>query len=188
MTTVGLDDETMILLPNEIETRCPMCRTPTTATLNGSREAELKEKYPRVYRAREIEARSEDEAEGAASVETLTIYIGNSHSLIRLEDSESHIKHEWKFFVRPSRTDLIEEVQIFLVSISHLKDIEISVLKPSQHPTFRNPRIIVQYPPYEVRRLGWGYFTIFANIILKAGYSWMSSEAEDAPDGGKRGS
>jgi hypothetical protein len=32
-----------------------------------------------------------------------------------------------------------------------------------------------------------GTFPISANIILKAGYSWLSSEAEDAPDGGKKG-
>jgi hypothetical protein len=47
--------------------------------------------------------------------------------------------------------------------------------------------VILQYPPYEIRRLGWGYFAIAANIILKAGYSWVSSEAEDAPDGGPKG-
>jgi hypothetical protein len=35
--------------------------------------------------------------------------------------------------------------------------------------------------------LGWGYFTIFANVILKAGYSWVSSEAEDTSDGQAKG-
>ncbi len=45
----------------------------------------------------------------------------------------------------------------------------------------------MQFPPYEIHRLGWGIFTIYVNVILKAGYSWMSSEAEDAPDGGKKG-
>jgi hypothetical protein len=47
--------------------------------------------------------------------------------------------------------------------------------------------VVVQFPPYEIHRLGWGYFTIYASIILKAGYSWMTSEAEDAPDGGRKG-
>lgn len=47
--------------------------------------------------------------------------------------------------------------------------------------------MIVQWPPYEVRRLGWGYFTIFANLVLKPGYSWVSSEAEDTNDGGVKG-
>jgi len=60
-------------------------------------------------------------------------------------------------------------------------------LTKPRHPTFRNPRVIMQWPPYEIRRLGWGYFTIVAQIILKAGYSWVSAEAEDAPDGGEQG-
>lgn len=47
--------------------------------------------------------------------------------------------------------------------------------------------MIVQWPPYEVRRLGWGYFTIYASLVLKAGYSWVSSEAEDTADGGVKG-
>jgi hypothetical protein len=47
--------------------------------------------------------------------------------------------------------------------------------------------VIVQWPPYEVRRLGWGTFTIYANLVLKAGYSWVSSEAEDTSDGGVNG-
>ena len=42
-----------------------------------------------------------------------------------------------------------------------------------QHPTFRPPRLTLRNPPYEVRRLGWGYFTIEAEIILKEPYSWI---------------
>ena len=45
----------------------------------------------------------------------------------------------------------------------------------------------MQYAPYEVTRLGWGIFTVYANIILKAGYRWMSSEAEDTEDGQRQG-
>jgi hypothetical protein len=172
MTAVGLgEDATEVLLPSEIESSCPMCRTSSTASLDKARERELKRKYPITYAERQAEAQS-DEAEGDRErVETLTLYIGNTHHLIRVEsDDESHNRHEWLFFVRPSRTDLIEEVQVFL------------------HPTFRNPRLLLQYPPYEVRRLGWGYFTIFTNIVLKAGYHWVSSDAEDAPDGAEKGS
>jgi hypothetical protein len=111
-----------------------------------------------------------EEAEGNIDpAETLTLYFGNTHSLIRVEE-DGHNKHEWLFFIRPSHASLIEEVQIFL------------------HPTFRNPKIILQYAPYEIRRLGWGYFTIYANVILKAGYRWLSPDAVDAPDGGERGS
>jgi hypothetical protein len=166
MTMVGLEDEAAILLPNEIETRCPMCRTPTVACFDGSRASKLLSQYPKTYQAREAEEQTVDESE---SVETLTLYIGNTHNRIRNEDSESNNKHEWKFFIRTSRNDLIEEVQIFL------------------HPTFRNSRIIQQWPPFEVQRLGWGVFDVYANVILKVGYSWASSEADDAPDGGVNG-
>ena len=61
------------------------------------------------------------------------------------------------------------------------------LLNVFKHPTFRNSHLIIQYPPYEIRRIGWGYFTISVSCILKAGYSWVSAEAEDAPDGGKKG-
>ncbi|KAL1643643.1 hypothetical protein SLS58_004658 [Diplodia intermedia] len=36
-------------------------------------------------------------------------------------------------------------------------------------------------PPYQITRLGWGYFTVQAYIILKAGYTWPS------PDGVENG-
>jgi hypothetical protein len=41
-----------------------------------------------------------------------------------------------------------------------------------QHPTFRPPRLTIRKPPYEVRRLGWGAFTLEAEIVLKEPYSW----------------
>ena len=174
MIAVGLDEDTPeVLLPNEIESSCPMCRTSSTAGPNREREEELQHKYPQSYAQRRLEAQS-DEAQG--SVETLTLYIGNTHRLIRQSPTSSedegrlYNKHEWLFFIRPSRTDLIEEIQIFL------------------HPTFQNSRIIKLYPPYEIRRLGWGYFTIEANVVLKAGYRWVSSEADTSSDGVERGS
>ena len=46
---------------------------------------------------------------------------------------------------------------------------------------------MLQFPPYSLRRVGWGVFTIFANIVLKAGYSWVSPEAEDTADGAPKG-
>jgi len=172
MTHVDLDERPIIetISANDIETKCPMCRTQTAANVSQQLERDLKERYPKLYatRAAEEEALSKD-VTSDDSVETLTIYIGNEHRLIRTHESFSNNKHDWKFFIRPSRTDIIEEVQIFL------------------HPTFRNPRITIQSSPYEIRRLGWGYFTIVAHVILKAGYSWMSGEAEDAPDGGENG-
>lgn len=114
MTTVGLDDVPLVLLPNDIETRCPMCRTPTTASLDVPLDSALQLQYPVAYQERETES-STTVDDSSTSVETLTLYIGNEHSLIRA-NSDSNNKHQWNFFIRPSRTDLVEEVQIFLVS------------------------------------------------------------------------
>jgi len=169
LTRVALDDAAMVLLPNEIETKCPMCRTLTTAQPDQPRSLELQSRYPTSHSQRATEEQQAELDETGSSIETLTLYIGNEHRLIRPDTPHGGNKHDWKFFVRPSRTDVVEEVQMFL------------------HPTFRNPRVIQQFPPYEIRRLGWGYFTIGTNIILKAGYSWVSSEAQDAPDGAQRG-
>lgn len=168
-SAVSLDHEPEVLLPLEIETSCPMCRRHTTASPNREIERELQRAYPRTYAAREAEVKVEEAAGDGDGAETLVMYVGNTHSEIRVKE-DGHNKHEWNFFIRPSRTDVIEEVQVFL------------------HPTFRNPKIILQYAPYEVRRLGWGFFTIYANVILKAGYRWLSSDAVDAPDGGEEGS
>ena len=47
--------------------------------------------------------------------------------------------------------------------------------------------MVLDRPPYAVTRLGWGYFTIYANVILKAGWSWVSEDAEDTRDGAPKG-
>lgn len=114
MEVVGLDDAPMTLLPSEIQSACPMCRTLTRASADHRREGALREKYPGTYRQRQAEAQTiaDDNSE---TIETLTLYIGNTHSLVRSE-MQSKNTHNWTFFIRPSRTDFIEEVQIFLVS------------------------------------------------------------------------
>ncbi|KAK0612745.1 hypothetical protein DIS24_g11959, partial [Lasiodiplodia hormozganensis] len=55
------------------------------------------------------------------------------------------------------------------------------------HPTFRPPRVIRAMPPYQITRIGWGYFTVQAYIILKAGYTWISEDAQPTPDGVEKG-
>jgi hypothetical protein len=50
-------------------------------------------------------------------IDTLTLDIGNTHRLIQPRNPTSSNEHEWTFFVRPSRVDIIEKVQIILVSI-----------------------------------------------------------------------
>ena len=115
MQIVGLDDAPMTLLPSEMESRCPMCRTLTTASPDRAREAALRRRYAQPYRQREREERTVPNEDFTEAVETLTLYIGNTHHLIKPDSAGSKNTHNWKFFVRPSRTDLIEEVQVFLV-------------------------------------------------------------------------
>jgi hypothetical protein len=170
MTIVSLEDDPNTNSEDALSANCPMCRTPTTATLNTKLHRTLRSKYPRLYPVREAE---EQPTSTDASIETLGLYIGNTHRIRPRnpdEDYETSNIHEWTFFVRPTtHQHIIEEVQIFL------------------HPTFRPSRIIRTLPPYEIRRLGWGVFMITARIILKAGYSWVTSDAERAPDGAEKG-
>ncbi|KAF2216795.1 hypothetical protein CERZMDRAFT_32252 [Cercospora zeae-maydis SCOH1-5] len=148
-----------------IEAKCPMCRTQTTASYNPDLAARLADDYPVTTRERSLE--EADSLGEQGGIQTLTVYVGNRHRYVA--DSETANCHEWTFFVKPSRTDIIEEVQLVL------------------HPTFRPSRVIRQRAPYEVRRLGWGTFAVTAYVILKAGYRWVSSEAENSPDGAEKG-
>lgn len=166
MSIVSLDDVATPMVADAIEARCPMCRTPTTATPNYLLEEIIRSRYPSNYASRQAEeTRSVDDA----LIETMALYIGNTHRVEEPDYPDSSNTHDWTFFVRRSRTDIMEEVQIFL------------------HLTFRPPRVIRSHPPYEVRRLGWGYFTVTTHVILKAGYSWVSEDAELVPDGAEKG-
>lgn len=172
MVIVDVDEEPVEFDPvSELQARCPMCRTLTSAQPDGDRAAELKAKYPQTYGEREAEA-----AEGAADggeegvVQTITVYIGNRHKAVPTRAGDpAQNTHDWTFFVRPSRTDIIEEVHIDL------------------HPTFRQNHVVRQRPPYAIARLGWGVFQITASVILKPGYAWVSDDALDTPDGAVKG-
>lgn len=169
LTIVDVDEEPVAFdAVSELEARCPMCRTMTIAYPDHQRAGELSSKYPRAWAERDLEAANE--SEGFEGVQTITVYIGNRHRLVTpSEDDPARNCHEWTFFVRPSRTDVIEEVHIHL------------------HPTFRQNHLIRQLPPYQVTRLGWGVFDVTASVILKPGYSWVSDDARNSPDGAARG-
>ncbi|ETS76156.1 hypothetical protein PFICI_11543 [Pestalotiopsis fici W106-1] len=170
MTIVDVDEEPVEFdAVSELEARCPMCRTMTTATANPALAQELKSRYPLTHGEREAEAHAEADGLGGDAIHTITVYIGNRHTRIPPSPGSPHNIHDWTFFVRPSRTDIVEEVHIFL------------------HPTFRQNRVVRQRPPYQISRVGWGIFTITASVVLKAGYSWVSDDAQDSPDGAVKG-
>lgn len=159
--TFDLDAESTML-----EARCPMCRANTSATPDEGRANQLRSRYPTTYAERLAEENIEvvrDE-----NVQPMTIYIGNRHELKQPPD-DSQNQHQWTFFIKPSRTDIIEEIHVWL------------------HESFRPNHIVRARSPYEIRRVGWGVFTVVAGVMLKPGYSWISSDAEDSPDGANRG-
>lgn len=138
----------------DLEANCPMCRTPTTASPDTQLACQLEQRYPTTYKER----REEEEVEkgqrmGEGGTEGVMILIGNRHRIER--GAETANTHDWTFFVRLSRPDIVEEVRVDL------------------HPTFRPPRVTLREPPFEVRRLGWGVFTIDVKIVLKEPYSWV---------------
>lgn len=171
MTIVDVDEEPVPFDPiSDVQARCPMCRTLTSAAPDGARKSDLATKYPSTTAERQAEAESEQTGESGEGIQTMTVYIGNRHQQVPPQEGGlRQNQHEWTFFVKPSRTDIVEEVHIFL------------------HPTFRQNHIIRTRPPYQISRQGWGYFTITASVILKAGYQWVSEDAQDTPDGATNG-
>ncbi|KAF9729174.1 hypothetical protein PMIN06_000079 [Paraphaeosphaeria minitans] len=139
---------------HDLEARCPMCRTLTTAQADAPLARALEAKYPQAY----AERRSEEDAAripvSGEGVENVAILIGNRHALVGGGDEPGN-KHDWTFFVRLSRPDLVSHVKVNL------------------HPTFRPPSLILRDLPFEVRRLGWGYFSIRATVVLKEGWEWI---------------
>ncbi|KAK6512208.1 hypothetical protein TWF481_001099 [Arthrobotrys musiformis] len=158
MTVVPLAERPEDFVAANIQAKCPMCRTMTSAKRSSEVEERVRRKYPGVYERREEEA-VRDEAMKEVSVETLTVYIGNT--VIPPGGEDERGLFDWEFFVKISDTSVVNEVEILL------------------HETFKKPRLVRWKPPYAVRRLGWGTFIIRANVILKYGYSWISSDAED---------
>ena len=173
MVRVDVDEEPVDFDPvSELEARCPMCRTMTSAREDGPRAQQLRSRYPRTWAERLTEDESPQGEEPAEAIQTITVYIGNRHKLVQPSVEEGDLpqnQHEWTFFVKPSRPDIIEEVHFFL------------------HPTFRPTTVVRQRRPYELTRMGWGVFAVDATVVLKAGYSWVSEQARDAPDGAPGG-
>jgi hypothetical protein len=101
----------------DLEANCPMCRTHTTAAPDTALAAQLSAKYPKTYAERHVEEQVERGSRvGQDGVEGFMILIGNKHKLVR--ESEDDNEHDWTFFVRTSRPELVKEVRIYLVSAS----------------------------------------------------------------------
>ena len=97
-----------------LEARCPMCRMQTNAEPDIQYGKKLATAYPQTWASRAAEQIESGNGELTCPAQNLTVYIGNRHAMVSKMD---RLEHEWTFFVRPSRTDVIEEIQIQLVCI-----------------------------------------------------------------------
>jgi hypothetical protein len=98
----------------DLEANCPMCRTRTTAAPDNALARQLEQKYPITYAERRVEEEEDRGSRiGRDGFEGVMILIGNKHRLIRNPGDDN--EHDWSFFVRTSRPELIKEVHIYLV-------------------------------------------------------------------------
>lgn len=99
----------------DLRASCPMCRTNTTVSRHTELRETLKEKYPATYAQRESEEAAD--SIGQNGIEGMVIMIGNHHKLEpRDEDEHTGNIHDWRFFVRFSRPNIVDKVRIDLVS------------------------------------------------------------------------
>lgn len=100
----------------DLEANCPMCRTHTNASPDKTLARQLEKKYPATYAERRVEEEVDRGSRvGQGGVEGVMILIGNKHKLVR--GAQDANQHDWTFFVRTSRPDLVKEVRIELVSL-----------------------------------------------------------------------
>jgi hypothetical protein len=98
----------------DLEANCPMCRSHTTAAPDMALATQLESKYPTTYAERRVEEEVERGSRvGQDGVEGFMILIGNRHKLVRAAEDDN--QHDWTFFVRMSRPELVKEVRIDLV-------------------------------------------------------------------------
>ncbi|EPS41968.1 hypothetical protein H072_4035 [Dactylellina haptotyla CBS 200.50] len=158
--TIPLDEEPQDFSALNLQAKCPMCRTLTSARRSEEAEERVRERYPEEYNKRDEEYLADEETKDV-SVQTLTVYIGNTAKEVR-DIGDGRKMYDWEFFVKVSDQSVINEVEVLL------------------HETFKQPRTVKRRAPYSIRREGWGTFTVRANVVLKAGYSWISSDAVDS--------
>jgi len=95
----------------ETEVSCPMCRTLTKAALHAETREMLVERYPVLYEERRV--REEAERGVSEGVEKMTVLVGNKHALVAAEGN----KHDWTFFVKFSKPEMVRSVEVRLVSL-----------------------------------------------------------------------
>ena len=94
-------------------------------------------------------------------ITSFKFFYGNHHRILTKEEEEEDSKnsHEWSMYVECSKARLIKQF--------------ISKVEFKLHPTFNPWRIIVDNPPYKIRRWGSSIFEVKVIIYWK---SWLNRE------------
>lgn len=156
LVTISLDSE-----GDDYHVICPLCANVTGAAIDSDCQRRIKTTYPNLYRLSRW-CLPNHQNENFPLIENLTLDIGNTHRIKHVTAPQMihRNRHDWTFFVRPSKPDLVAEVKVTL------------------HESFKEPVVILTNPPFEVRKFGWGMFNIRADVVLKPGYQFLHAEAD----------
>lgn len=137
----------------ELESRCPLCRADIPSTfvpaIDSTYNATLLENFPDRMKVREEEVKHH--AEKCIKIKFL---YGNTHALV-VARAGSQNTHQWNAYVKAARPEAEKYIDTVVFRL---------------HPTFINPVRTVKHAPFEVKGLGWGYFTIPITIKWKKKY------------------
>jgi len=145
----------------EVESRCPLCRTDIPSTfvpvLDVAYNSSLLKKFPEKMKSREEEIKAHE----GKYIKIKFLY-GNSHTLVQPQPNTRN-SHEWKVYVKPARPEAKKYIDSVIFRL---------------HNSFSVPVRTVNKTPFEVKAIGWGYFTIPITIKWKKEYELKDKEIE----------
>ncbi|KAK8023690.1 hypothetical protein PG993_011756 [Apiospora rasikravindrae] len=155
-------------LLRRLSARCPVCCNQFKDGVRTCVEkcADLRAKYPAAYAARaDAQSRTEAGSGGDSEVERITMCVGNENWEIQPPPGSSKTEkiHEWSFFAKFSRHDIIEGVTFAVLE---------------------RGTTTVRQPPYQIYGRDRSTVIVMASVTLKDGYIWESEHAVDSLDGG----
>ncbi|KAL7745960.1 hypothetical protein RI367_008549 [Sorochytrium milnesiophthora] len=144
---------------------CGLCRR-SVAWQDLRLDAALHERAEQTFPQESARRRAEIEELARFQVKTASLYIGNTHTYVfeHMLTRKPNV-HLWTFFVHME--DAEEEQRLIDRVVVNL------------HPTFDPRSVTLTQPPFEVRRLGWGYFLINVQIFWKAEFAAQTSNPSE---------
>jgi hypothetical protein len=159
---------------HDTETKCPMCRAPTTATENAVEEQRLRERYPVTCALRgQEEVTGVDDDDDGETMEIVTLCMGNTHFASPASSTTSSTStnttpttHNWTFFLHLSNPSIISNIQLLLPP---------SAFCPSTLH-FKPPHCNFTHTQANTDQ---HILTIWIDLL--PGYTWLSSDAVEIP-------